>query len=229
MKVIILAGGFGTRVEHLGNGKPKPLLEVGGVALLEWHIGYLLQQGIRDIRLSLYHKADQIIDFCERKWPGAIEFIVEPVPLGTGGALKFASRDLHESFVALHADDIIRGIDVHDFFSRGPNQMACIRVEDARGFGLVDIHEEHIAHFLEKPIEKVAGHINGGWYVLDPGIFDRFSQGSFMMEREVFPKLAHEGRLRAYIHKGYWCPAGTEEQLRRAEDDHLRGVTFYFG
>ena len=67
MKALILAGGFGTRIAHVAGNKPKPLIEVGGKPIVEHQIELLMRHGIDEIRLSLYHKADQIIDFCEAR------------------------------------------------------------------------------------------------------------------------------------------------------------------
>ena len=102
MKAIILAGGFGTRLAHISGGKPKPLVGVAGKPMLERQIEFLFSYHIRDIRLSLHHKADQIIQFCESKWPHTFEYIVEPTPLGTGGGIRFASKDLKEPFLVVN-------------------------------------------------------------------------------------------------------------------------------
>ena len=93
-KVVIPVGGFGTRLARISGDKPKPLMEVAGKPILERQINFLLSHGMDDIRLSLHHKADQIIAFCESKWPKQFEYIVEPTALGTGGGIRFASKDL---------------------------------------------------------------------------------------------------------------------------------------
>ena len=224
MKAIILAGGFGTRLAHLSSGKPKPLVEVAGTPILERQINFLLSHGMDDIRLSLHHKADQIIEFCERRWPGEFEYVVEPTPLGTGGGLKFASKGIQDEFLVVNADDILRGIDIKKLISFGANAIVCSSVADARSFGLVDIQGEHIAAFSEKPKEQIPGYVNSGWYLLRPNVFNHVSQEAFMLERDVFPALAQKGLLRAFLHTDYWVPVGTEDKLNQAHHDYLTGV-----
>lgn len=216
MHVIILAGGFGTRLARISRDKPKPLTEVGGKPILEHQVEFLLKHGIRNIRLSLHHKADQIISFCENRWPGKIDFRVEPKPLGTGGAIKFASRGIQDDFLVLNGD-LLSDINLKKFIKSGANTICCSFVEDARDFGLLKIKNGKVREFLEKPKEKISGFVNGGIYFLNPKIFDGVTQDEFMIEKEVFPKLAEKGKLNAYIHNSFWIDVGTEERWRMAQ------------
>lgn len=218
MKAIILAGGFGTRLAKISGEKPKPLVEVAGVPVLERMISSLYSHGIRDIRLSLHHKADQIIDFCKRKWPGKIEFVIEPEPLGTGGAIKYATRDTQGPFLALNGD-AVSDINFSELCAEKPNIIACVYLKDARDFGLVKIKKGEIIDFLEKPKEKKAGFVNCGAYLLHPKIFTEMKEKKFMIEHAIFPSLAKKSGLRAYVHNGYWIDVGTEERFRQAHID----------
>ncbi len=217
MKAIILAGGFGTRLQKITGDKPKPLAEVGGVPILEHQITMLLRHGISDIRLSLHHKADQIIAFCESKWPGQFEYVVEDRPLGTGGGIKFAAKDLHEPFLVINGDTL-SNVDVAAFSVSVPNTIMCTQIEDARDFGLLNIAGKKITAFLEKPSEKISGIINCGAYILDPSIFQN-TPDEFMIEKEIFPRLAESGALNAFLHTGYWIDAGTEERYKKANEE----------
>lgn len=218
MKAIILAGGFGTRLARVSGEKPKPLVEVGGVPVLERMISSLHAHGIKDICLSLHHKADMIIDFCKRKWPGKIEFIVEPEPLGTGGAIRYAVRDIRGSFLALNGDSI-SDINFSQLCAQKPNTVACVYISDARDFGLVHIKKGKIVDFLEKPKKKKAGFVNCGAYMLHSSIFDKIRGEKFMIEQAVFPVLARRGDLYAYVHDGYWIDVGTETRFLQAHID----------
>ncbi len=219
MKAIILAGGFGTRLAHISGGKPKPLVEVAGKAILERQIDFLLSHGMSDIRLSLHHKADQIIEFCEHRWPGKFEYMVEPTPLGTGGGIRFASKDLKDPFLVVNGDTL-SDINVGKFASGAPNAIVGAHQEDARSYGLLEIANGKVATFLEKPIEKRSGYINAGFYLLRPDIFSSITAESFMMEKDIFPQLAAEGNLNVFTHDGYWIDCGTEERLNQAHQDH---------
>ena len=219
MKAIILAGGFGTRLAHISGGKPKPLVEVAGQAILERQINFLLSHGMNDIRLSLHHKADQIIEFCEDRWPKKFEYMVEPIPLGTGGGIRFASKDLKVPFLVVNGDTL-SNVNVTEFVSAAPNMIVGAHQEDARSYGLLEITNGKVTAFLEKPIEKRSGYINAGFYLLHPDIFSRMTAESFMMEKDIFPQLAAEGNLNVFTHDGYWIDCGTEERLNQAHDDH---------
>lgn len=216
MHAIILAGGFGTRLARISGDKPKLLMEVGGKPILEHQVEFLLKHGIQNIRLSLHHKADQIISFCENRWPGKMDFRVESKPLGTGGAIKFASRGIQDDFLVLNGD-LLSDIDLKKFIKYRANAICCYYSEDARDFGLLKIKKGKVREFLEKPKDKISGFVNGGIYFLSPKIFSDVTQNEFMIEKEVFPKLAEKGKLNAYIHNGFWIDVGTEERWRIAQ------------
>ena len=219
MKTLILAGGFGTRLAHISGGKPKPLMDVAGKPILERQINFLLSHGMDDIRLSLHHKADQIIEFCERNWPKRFEYIIEPTPLGTGGGIHFASKDISDPFLVVNGD-ILSDINVAEFVSTTPNAIVGAYQKDARSYGLLDINNGKIAAFREKPIEECGGYINAGFYLLHPDIFSHIGVEAFMIEKEIFPQLAELGNLNVFTHDGYWIDCGTEERLGQAHDDH---------
>lgn len=220
MKALILAGGFGTRLAHVSGGKPKPLVEVAGKPILERHIEHLRKYGLRDIRLSLYHKADQIVAFCENRWPGQMEFMIEPEPLGTGGGIKFAAKDWNEPYIAVNGDTL-SNLDIHAFLAKSPNTILCAYREDARDFGLLQIENGRVAAFLEKPKAEtsIPGYINAGMYLLHPDVLRAVQKDAFMMEQDVFPQLAASGGLYAHLHHGYWIDVGTEERLMQAHKD----------
>lgn len=219
MKAVILAGGFGTRLAHISGGKPKPLVHVAGKPILERQINFLLSHGINDIRLSLHHKADQIIEFCEHKWPRRFEYVVEPTPLGTGGGIRFASKDMSDPFLVVNGD-ILSDINVAQFVSQTANTIVGAYQEDARPYGLLEMNEGKIIAFLEKPSEKRGGYINAGFYFLHPDVFAGVASDTFMIEKEIFPQLAMAGKLNVFTHDGYWIDCGTEERLMQAHEDY---------
>lgn len=219
MKAIILAGGFGTRLAHISGGKPKPLVDVAGKPILERQISFLLSHGINDIRLSLHHKADQIIEFCVGKWPGHFEYVVEPSPLGTGGGIRFASKDISHPFLVVNGD-ILSDINVTQFVSTTPNTIVGAYQEDARPYGLLEMNKGKVTAFLEKPSEKRGGYINAGFYFLHPDVFAGVAGDTFMIEKEIFPQLAKAGKLNVFTHDGYWIDCGTQDRLMQAHEDH---------
>ena len=221
MKALILAGGFGTRLARISGGKPKPLMEVAGRPILERQINFLFSHGMNDIRLSLHHKADQIMEFCESKWPGAFEYIVEPMPLGTGGGVHLASKDLKEPFLVVNGD-ILSDVNIREFAAGAPNAIVGAYQDDARSFGLLKINDGKITSFLEKPKEMQGGYINAGFYLLRPDVFSHVTTDAFMMEKDIFPQLAGTGKLNVFLHNGYWVDCGTEERLAQADNYHKK-------
>jgi len=216
MKAIILAGGKGTRLPESAKIIPKALVKIGSKTILQHQIDWLKNHGISDIRFSLGFRADQIASCLN----GTYQYIVESVPLGTGGAIKLASQEIKEPFLAVNGD-ILTDIDITRFvndFQAGsfPNMMAVYKVSDVSEFGSVVIKESNILKFSEKS-EKGEGYMNAGVYILSPSVFEKVSgKNPFSIEHDVFPLLASEGKLGAFIHGGFWLEVGTEERLKKA-------------
>ena len=236
MKAIILAGGRATRLPKSAENTPKALVEVGDKPIIKHQIDALHEHGFFDIRLALGYKSDQIIKYVRSLTPH-IESIVEPEPLGTGGAIKFASRDITEPFMVLNGDILsdINFTHFHKKFTERPeeNIMAVFHTPDARSYGIIKRSKGRVGAFLEKPTERIPGHINAGFYILSPEIFEGIKEKKFSIEKDIFPTLAKEGGLAHYIHKGFWTDAGTEERLEEArifyesrkkqDAEHVRG------
>jgi len=226
MKVIILAGGKGTRLPESAKNIPKPLVEIAGKPILRHQIDLLEKHGLTDVRFSLGYMSDKIINYLD----GRHEYVIEPAPLGTGGAIKFASRDLKEDFMVLNGD-ILSDINLSEFIAKyqyndnvSRQTLGAISLffqNDASDYGLVQIENERVTDFLEKPNQKCSGHINAGFYILSPKIFENVSRETFSIERDVFPEMVRKGQLVAYIHKGYWTDLGTEERLEKAKNELL--------
>lgn len=225
MKVIILAGGKGTRLPISASTIPKVLIEVRGKPLLLHQIEMLKRQGFSDIRLSLGFRSDQVIEYVIDKIGGRYEWIIEDEPLGTGGAIKKACKGLDEDFLVLNGD-ILADIDLRKFVEHhqtvkkeNPEILGTIAVwecQDCRDFGLLKVEPVRfaVAEFLEKPQEKCSGFINAGFYILAPQIFKEIKDSAFSVERDVFSRLASEGKLCYFVHNGRWTDVGTEERLR---------------
>ncbi len=221
MKVIILAGGRGTRLPQSAKNIPKPLVKIYNKTILDYQIESLERRGFSDIRFSLGHMAEKIINYLNLKYPKKYEWVIEEECLGTGGGLKFASQDLKNDFLAFNIDDF-PFMDFNDFVGfhnqhNIENTMAIYKVNDARDFGLVKYKKGLIQEFLEKPKVKKSGHINTGFYVLSPKIFKEFPQKVFSIEQDVFPLLAKNKKLACYQNIEHWFTTGTEERLAQAK------------
>ena len=229
MKAIILAGGRATRLPQSSKNIPKALVKVGDKPILRHQIDALQEHGFSDIRLALGYKSDQIIRYVRSLTPH-IEHIVEPEPLGTGGAIKFASRGITEPFMVLNGD-ILSDINFKNFYKKffryarsreagqktpEENIIAVFHIKDAGSYGIIKKTGGKISEFLEKPEYSMSGYINAGFYILSPNIFKNIKKISFSVEKDIFPKLARNGKLGFYAHRGFWTDAGTEERLSEA-------------
>ncbi|OGZ57557.1 MAG: hypothetical protein A3B96_00490 [Candidatus Spechtbacteria bacterium RIFCSPHIGHO2_02_FULL_43_15b] len=226
MKAIILAGGHGTRLPEAAKDKPKALVEVGGKPIIQHQIEHLMRHAFYDIRLALGYKAEQIVDWLGifQKEHSAFDngklktdYVIEPEKLDTGGAIKFAAKDLNEPFMVLNGD-ILSDINFSNFykkFKKSPleNIIAVFHTKDASSYGIINKDKEKILEFLEKPGYSTPGHINAGFYILSPETIKNAEGKVFSIERDIFPKAARDGRVGFYLHRGFWTDAGTEERL----------------
>lgn len=224
MKVIILAGGKGTRLPVSAKNIPKPLVKIGKKTILEHQLDLLKSQGFTDIILSLGHGADKIISYCKKRGIDA-EFIIEKEPLGTGGAIKYASKGLKSPFLVLNGD-ILSDFNFKEFVNDFNNNVsretllgsiATWKCQDCSDYGLICHKNGFISEFLEKPSKKCVGYINTGFYILSPKIFKKVPHETFSIERDVFSKLAVKNRLLCFIHRGFWTDVGTEKRLKEAK------------
>ena len=222
MKVIILAGGKGTRLPLSAKNIPKPLVKINNKTLIDYQIEFLEKYGFSDIRFSLGYMAEEIINYLDSRYPKKYEWVVEKEKLGTGGALKYACQDLNKDFIAFNIDDFqkINLLDFVNFHSEHniENTIVVYRVADARDFGLIKRRKGLVQRFLEKPKEKKAGYINTGFYILNPSVFKDFPQKTFSIEVDVFPHLAEQKKIACYQNVDRWFTVGTEERLRQAEE-----------
>ena len=232
-EAIILAGGEGTRMRPLTLETPKVLIPLEGKgqgkSLLEIQIDLLKKYGIKKVYLSLCYMADKIKKYVEeRKNFGlTIEYLVEEPAMGTAGPLMMLRNHpyaLREDTLMINGD-IITNVNLREAFEAHKRNHAIATivltpVEDPSAYGAARLDAEKIVEFVEKPQRGTAPSnlINTGYYILSPDIKRYIPQKSFvMMEREVFPILASEGKLFCYIHSGQWFDIGTFDRLKEAE------------
>jgi NDP-sugar pyrophosphorylase family protein len=226
---IILAGGLGTRLRPLTDTTPKPLLPVGGKPIIEHAIANFRKHGIKDIVLSIGYKADVIRDYFRdgSKFGVKITYCIEDEPLGTGGALKAASKGLGGTFVAINGDNLA------DFDwsmmlkehkgNKAKITLALYPVEDVTQYGIARLDGKRIIEFIEKPsVESAPSNLNNaGGYIIEPEALSILPEGKSSIERDCFEKLARKGVVYAYIHKGQWFPTDTIEKYTLANDKFI--------
>jgi NDP-sugar pyrophosphorylase family protein len=231
MKAILLAGGKGTRLRPLTLHTPKPIVPVFGRAFLNYQIDLVRTvPEIDEVILSLNYQPRRIQDvFGDGRDAGIrISYVVEPSPLGTGGAIKFATGAYRDTVVVFNGD-VMTQINLAEVLRlhRARQAKATIvltPVENPSEYGLVETDADgNVRRFLEKPKadEITCDTINAGVYVLEPETFDRIPpDAAYSIERAFFPSLVERGEtFVAYIYRGYWIDIGTPEKYMQVHRD----------
>lgn len=231
MKAILLAGGMGTRLRPLTLQVPKPVVPVFDRPFLTYQLDRLkLVPEIDEVRLSLNYRPDRIEQvFGDGSSVGIrLKYLVEPEPLGTGGAIKFAAQGLTETVVVFNGD-VLTEINLAEVIAlhRARKAKATIvltPVDNPSAYGLVETDAEgNVQRFVEKPdpSQITTDLINAGIYILEPETFDRIPDGvPYSIERGYFPSLVARGEtFVAYPYRGYWLDIGTPASYRQVHRD----------
>jgi NDP-sugar pyrophosphorylase family protein len=235
MKAILLAGGKGTRLRPLTLHTPKPIVPVFDRPFLRYQIDLLRQvPEIDEIILSLNYQPRRVEEvFGDGADLGVhLRYVVEPMPLGTGGAIKFAAGDARGPIVVFNGD-VFMEVDLPAIiaFHRARQAQATIvltPVENPSAYGLVETDADgRVRAFLEKPSPDMVtcNTINAGIYVLEPGTLDRIPPDTpYSIERGYFPSLIARGEtFVAHVSHGYWIDIGTPDKYRQAHRDIMDG------
>lgn len=226
MKAIILAGGFGTRLKSVLAETPKPMAPIHGKPFLAYLIEYLAQQGVHEVVLSVHYLREQIQTFFNADYAGVkIRYAIEESPLGTGGAIVHALREMasNEPVFVLNGDTFVK-LDYRAMYAQHQAQqadltMALRSVDDCSRYGKVVVSEGVINDFREKG-EAGPGRINAGVYLLQPDLFARFNLPTvFSFENEfVQPNLATL-KPQAFAANDYFIDIGIPEDYAKATTD----------
>jgi mannose-1-phosphate guanylyltransferase len=234
VQAIVLVGGEGTRLRPLTSDVPKPAVTLVDRPFLAYAIEWLAAHGVSEVVLACGFLPDVLRKVLgeEERSGVKITYVAEPEPLGTAGAIRFATDALgdrlEDRFLALNGDvladlDLSALVRAHE--ERGARAAIGLHpVEDSSAYGLVRCDTEgRVLEFLEKTGEAVPGEINAGAYVLDRSVLDLVPAGQAVsIEREVFPRLVGDG-LHGLLLDGYWMDIGTPERYLQASWDILEG------
>jgi mannose-1-phosphate guanylyltransferase len=235
MKAILLAGGKGTRLRPLTIHTPKPIVPIFNRAFLHYQIDLLKQvPEIDEVILSLNYQPRRIEEIFGdgSALDIRIRYVVEPAPLGTAGAVKYAAGTLSESVVVFNGDvltqiDLAAVIQLHRE-RRAKATIVLTPVENPTAYGLVETGADgSVRRFLEKPRPEdiTTNHINAGIYVLEPDTFDRIPTAvPWSIERSYFPSLVErQETFVAYVYDGYWIDIGTPDKYVQVHRDIMDG------
>lgn len=244
MKVVILAGGFGTRISEESYLKPKPMIEIGEKPIL-WHImKYFSHFGFNEFVICLGYKAYKVKEFFDDYYlytsdiqydfingekkvlsntaePWKVTLIDTGLHTMTGGRLKRVKNYIgDEPFIMTYGDGVAdvnlnRLIDFH----KQKNHLATLTAVQPGGrFGVLDLEQNgQIKCFREKSVED-GGWINGGFMILEPEVLDYIDGDQTTFEREPLETIAAEGQLDAYKHHGFWQCMDTMKDKQQLED-----------
>jgi glucose-1-phosphate cytidylyltransferase len=244
MKVVILAGGMGTRISEESTVRPKPMVQIGGMPLL-WHLMKVYSaHGINDFIICCGHKGYMIKEYFanyflhmsdvtfdmqnnhmevhQRKAePWKVTLIDTGEHTMTGGRLKrVASHLANETAFCMTYGDGLSNHDIAasiDFHHRHGKLATVTAVQPPGRYGALDMVGTQVAGFTEKPKGEV-GWINGGFFVLSPQVLTLIDQDSTSWELEPMQQLARTGELQAYTHSGFWQPMDTLREKNLLEE-----------
>ncbi|HSL23389.1 MAG TPA: NDP-sugar synthase [Vicinamibacterales bacterium] len=235
MKAILLAGGKGTRLRPLTLHTPKPIVPIFDRPFLSYQIDLLRQvPEIDEVILSLNYQPRRVEEtFGDGSELGIrIRYLVEPSPLGTAGAVKYAEPYVEDSVVVFNGD-VLSQVNLAEVLSlhRSRKAKATIvltPVPNPRAYGLVETDEDgNVRRFLEKPDadQITCDTINAGIYVLESETFDRIPKDTaWSIERSYFPSLVERGEtFAAYVYRGYWIDIGTPAKYLQVHRDIMDG------
>jgi mannose-1-phosphate guanylyltransferase len=234
VQALILAGGEGTRLRPLTSTIPKPIVTLVDRPFIVFMIEWLRRHGVDDVILACGFMAADVRAVLGdgAEYRVRLRYVEEPMPLGTGGALKYAEEHLDERFLMLNGD-VLTDIDLSAQLAQHEQTgaratLALVAVEDPTAYGLVRLTDDRaVSEFLEKPEPQQidTNLINAGAYVLERDVVEEIASArtSISIERDVFPGLVGRG-LFGYPARGYWLDIGAPERYLQGTFDILAGA-----
>jgi len=218
MKVVILAGGLGTRLSEYTSLIPKPMVKIGDKPML-WHIMKIYAKfGFNDFYIALGYKGKIIKKYFSKKFPNwSINFIETGQNTMTGGRVK-RLKDIigNETFMLTYGDGL-SNINIKKLlkFHKKHKKLATVSVvRPPARFGVVKLNKDRVTYFKEKS-KLDEGWINGGFFVIEPQFFDYIKNDSTYLEREPLETVSRKKQLFAFKHNGFWQCMDTKRDLER--------------
>ncbi len=243
MKVVILAGGLGTRISEESHLKPKPMIEIGGKPIL-WHImKHYSEYGFHEFIICLgykqyvvkeffadyfLHTSDVTFDLANNRMevhnnysePWKVTLVDTGLNTMTGGRVKRIQPYTNgEPFMLTYGDGVCN-VDLQELlkFHRSHGRTATITtVNIGQLKGVLDIGEDHVIHSFREKEDSDGSLINGGFMVMNPEIFDYLKDDTTVFEKEPMQRLAEAGQLMSFRHNGFWQCMDTQREMQKLE------------
>ncbi|MGA2971392.1 MAG: nucleotidyltransferase family protein [Candidatus Bathyarchaeia archaeon] len=219
---IILAGGEGLRLRPLTSDTPKAMISVAGKPLLQWIIEWLTRNGIQDLIIGVAYQKEKIMEYFDNgnRFNVGIRYSVHTVEGGTSQGFRQAIQRYVDDdyFLAMNGDELV-DLSLASFaaFHRSNGGTVTIAVGPLRSpYGVVELQGANVVGFVEKPILH-SHHVSVGTYIFSHDILGYLPEKGDV-ERTTFPHLASLGKLKAYVHTGFWATVNTMKDLEDLEN-----------
>jgi D-glycero-alpha-D-manno-heptose 1-phosphate guanylyltransferase len=206
-QAIILAGGFGTRLQSVVSDRPKALAEVLGRPFIEYQLEWLMQQGITDVTLAVHYLADQLQAFIEQ-WPNKnlrLSSVYEGEPLGTGGAVVnvIQQKNMIGKVLVVNGDTLFKFSlkPASELMQKTiePAMLIASELNDVSRFGTIKVENDYVKSFQQATGRHEPGMVNGGAYLMESSLFVDKEIKPFSLEYDFFPELVKQRHLLAYV------------------------------
>ena len=221
MRVVILAGGLGTRISEESDTQPKPMIKIGGMPILLHIMKIYSYYKINEFIICLGYKGDVIKKFFSNydSSPWNVQLIDTGLDTMTGGRLKRIQKHIDDTFCVTYGDGL-SDVNINNLisFHKEKKSLATLTaIHPPERFGVLNLSGDYVSEFHEKHTSE-SSWINGGFFVFEPEVFDYLQGGDMtILERTPFETLSKERQLTAFKHKGFWYPMDTLRDKRHLE------------
>ena len=222
MKVVILAGGLGTRISEESHAQPKPMIKIGGMPILLHIMKIYSYYKINEFIICLGYKGDVIKKFFSNydSTPWSVQLIDTGLDTMTGGRLKRIQEHIDDTFCVTYGDGL-SDININNLisFHKEKKSLATLTaIHPPERFGVLSLSGDYVSEFHEKHRGE-SSWINGGFFVFEPEVFDYLQDGDMtILERDPLETLSKEQKLTAFKHNGFWFPMDTLRDKRHLEN-----------
>ena len=212
MKAVILAGGLGTRISEETSSKPKPMIEIGNKPIL-WHIMKIFEKyGINEFVVCCGYKGNIIKEYFKKnKVPWDVKLVDTGLETMTGGRLKRVKKFVNGETFCFTYGDTLNDLNIKKLikFHKTKRKLATVTAcQPPEKYGILKMSGDRVVDFQEKPVRE-GEWVNGGFFVLEPKIFEYIKGDSTIWEKTPLKKLAKMNQLIAYKHMGFYQPMDT--------------------